>query len=119
MRRSRMNGMKVYGREVFTVVRRRPASFARADPFGLIGLGPSLAQRRGLGETPRLKAAQTRPHHTPVFAIDAQGSAGAFVSPFWMSSIEMLSGVRMKAMWPSRGGRLMVTPAALSLAQVA
>ena len=52
-----------------------------------------------------------------MFAIDAHGSAGAFDSPFWMSSIEMLSGVRMKAMWPSRGGRLIVTPAALSLAQ--
>ena len=31
-------------------------------------------------------------HHTPVFGIDAQGSAGAFDSPFWMSSIEIESG---------------------------
>ena len=45
-----------------------------------------------------------------MFAADAHGSAGAFGSPFWMSSIEMASGVRMKAMWPSRGGRLIVTP---------
>jgi hypothetical protein len=37
-------------------------------------------------------------YHTPIFAADAHGSAGAFFSPFWMSSIEMLSGVRMKAM---------------------
>ena len=59
------------------------------------------------------------PHHTPTFGADAQGSAGAFDSPFWMSSIEIKSGVRMKAIWPSRGGRLIVTPAAFSLAQVA
>ena len=34
-------------------------------------------------------------------------------------SIEMASGVRMKAMRPSRGGRLIVTPLSISRAQVA
>jgi hypothetical protein len=92
---------------------------------GLIGLCSVAGANEGLvGErsasTPScLKAAQTRPYQTPMFAADAHGSAGSFFSPFWMSSIEMLSGVRMKAMWPSRGGRLMVTPAFWSLAQSA
>ena len=58
-------------------------------------------------------------HHVPVFGIDAQGSAGGSAGPFWKSSMEMLSGVRMKAMCPSRGGRLMVTPPSMSLLQVA
>ena len=57
-------------------------------------------------------------YHFPVFCIDFQGSAAGRAAPFWSSSIEMLSGERMKAMLPSRGGRLMVTPAACSLAQV-
>jgi hypothetical protein len=55
----------------------------------------------------------------PVFGIDDHGSAGAFGSPFWSSSIECRSGERTKAMLPSRGGRLMVTPAFISCAQVA
>ena len=75
---------------------------------------PQSGQRRD-----RVKDRWDAAHHTPMFAADAHGSAGAFGSPFWMSSIEMLSGVRMKAMWPSRGGRLMVTPAFWSLAQSA
>ena len=33
--------------------------------------------------------------------------------PVCSSSIEMSSGERTKAMWPSRGGRLMVTPASM------
>ena len=50
-----------------------------------------------------------------MLAIDAQGSAGASAAPFWISSIEIASGVRMKAIRPSRGGRLMTTPAFCSL----
>ena len=50
----------------------------------------------------------------PVFVIDAQGSLGGSASPFCRSSIEMLSGDRTKAMRPSRGGRLIVTPASIS-----
>lgn len=52
--------------------------------------------------------AQRRPHQAPVFAIDAHGSAGASGPPFCSSSTEIRSGERTKAMWPSRGGRLMV-----------
>ena len=47
------------------------------------------------------------------------GSAAGFAWPFCRSSIEMLSGLRTKAMRPSRGGRLMVTPAFISFSQVA
>ena len=53
-------------------------------------------------------------YHSPLFSIDAHGSSGARASPFCRSSIEMLSGERTKAMCPSRGGRLMVTPASIS-----
>ncbi len=49
-------------------------------------------------------------HHLPVFGIEAQGSAGGSAPPACRSSIEILSGERTKAMRPSRGGRLMVTP---------
>ena len=55
----------------------------------------------------------------PVFGIDDHGSAGGFGSPFCNSSIECRSGERTKAMLPSRGGRLMVTPAFISRSQVA
>ena len=53
----------------------------------------SLTTRRCSPSTPRARPAGSEP-------------------PFWMSSIEILSGVRINAMWPSRGGRLIVTPAA-------
>ena len=49
-------------------------------------------------------------HQWPLFSIDAHGSCGGNESPFWSNSIEMLSGERTKAMCPSRGGRLIVTP---------
>ena len=64
-------------------------------------------------------AALTAAHQTPVFGIDVQGSLGARPWPFWINSMETLSGVRMKAMWPSRGGRLMVTPAFCNFSQKA
>ncbi len=49
-------------------------------------------------------------YQLPVLGIDFHGSAGASAAPFCSSSMEMLSGERTKAMWPSRGGRRMVTP---------
>jgi hypothetical protein len=55
----------------------------------------------------------------PVFCIELHGSAGGFGSPFCNSSIECRSGERIKAMEPSRGGRLMVTPIFISRSQVA
>ena len=58
-------------------------------------------------------------YHTPVFGIESHGSAGDREPSFWISSIEILSGVRTKAIWPSRGGRLMVTPAFINFSQKA
>ena len=58
-------------------------------------------------------------YHFPVFCIEAHGSCLGLGLPFCNSSMEMLSGERMKAMWPSRGGRLMVTPYFISFSQVA
>jgi hypothetical protein len=49
-------------------------------------------------------------YQTPVFCMDFHGSAGSNRAPFCNNSIEMLSGERTKAIQPSRGGRLMVTP---------
>jgi pimeloyl-ACP methyl ester carboxylesterase len=57
-------------------------------------------------------------HQTPVLGIDAQGSAGGRAPSFWSSSTETPSGERTKAMWPSRGGRLMVTPLSIRRWQV-
>src|ERR1700722_268710 len=59
-----------------------------------------------------------RPYHAPVLAMLVQGSAGGSAPPACSSSIEMPSGVRMKAMRPSRGGRLIVTPRAMKALQV-
>ena len=67
----------------------------------------------------RRKADDLDHYQTPVFGIDAHGSAGASASPSWSNSTEMLSGERTKAIRPSRGGRLMVTPASINLAQSA
>ena len=58
-------------------------------------------------------------YHLPVFGIDFQGSFGGFAAPFCNSSMECWSGERTKAITPSRGGRLMVTPAFMSRSQVA
>lgn len=52
-------------------------------------------------------------YQLPVFFIDAHGSLGSSASPFCRSSIEIPSGERTKAMRPSRGGRLIVTPASV------
>ncbi len=63
--------------------------------------------------------ARRRTYQWPVFGIEAHGSAGGLASPFCNSSIECKSGERINAIWPSRGGRLMVIPCAISFAQVA
>ena len=85
---------------------------ARSNRFAIITLSrattqswTSLAGRSG--------------YQLPVFSMLDHGSAGAFDSPFCSSSIEIPSGERTKAMWPSRGGRLIVTPPSCSFSQVA
>ncbi len=57
-------------------------------------------------------------YQEPVLAMLVQGSAGGSASPACKSSREMPSGVRIKAMRPSRGGRLIVTPWAIKALQV-
>ena len=52
-------------------------------------------------------------YQKPVLGMLVQGSAAGSVPPACSTSIEMPSGMRMKAMRPSRGGRLMVTPRAM------
>jgi hypothetical protein len=49
-------------------------------------------------------------YHSPILSIDDHGSWGGSALPFWSNSIEIWSGDRTNAMWPSRGGRLIVTP---------
>jgi hypothetical protein len=56
------------------------------------------------------RVSRLRPYQLPVLAIDAHGSAGGSAAPSWSSSIEIPSGDLTKAMRPSRGGRLIVTP---------
>ncbi|MNT58866.1 hypothetical protein D3C72_1963300 [compost metagenome] len=66
-----------------------------------------------------LREAGSEAYQAPVFGMESQGSAGARLSPFCRISIEMPSGERTKAMWPSRGGRLMVTPWSINRWQIA
>ena len=65
-----------------------------------------------LSPVPRKRAGPA--YHTPTLGAEAQGSAGGNAGPACKSSMEMLSGERTKAMRPSRGGRLMITPASFS-----
>ena len=53
-------------------------------------------------------------YHCPVLDIDFQGSFTGRAAPFCSNSMDCLSGERTKAIIPSRGGRLMVTPAFIS-----
>lgn len=53
-------------------------------------------------------------YQVPVFSIESHGSAGANGEPFCNNSIEILSGERTNAMCPSRGGRLINTPASIN-----
>src|SRR5207302_1035137 len=73
---------------------------------------------------PRSATIQTTPrgvslYQEPVLAMLFQGSAGGSASAACSSSMEMPSGERTKAMRPSRGGRLIVTPRAIKALQVA
>ena len=56
-------------------------------------------------------------HQVPTFGMLCHGSAGGSAPPLLSSSTEMPSGDFTKAMRPSRGGRWMVTPCSINLAQ--
>jgi hypothetical protein len=86
------------------------------DPVGLDG---GFADDGGGAQHEISDLVARRAYHEPVLGIEAQGSCVGLAPPFCKSSIEMPSGERMKAMLPSRGGRLMVTPASINLRQVA
>jgi hypothetical protein len=86
------------------------------DPAGLDG---GFADDGGGAQHEVSDVVSRQGYHEPVLGIEAQGSCGGLAPPFCKSSIEMPSGERMKAMLPSRGGRLMVTPASINLRQVA
>src|SRR5262249_45962122 len=58
-------------------------------------------------------------HQCPVLGIEVHGSFGGSGAPFCSNSIDCLSGERTNAITPSRGGRLIVTPAFISFSQVA
>ena len=63
---------------------------------------------------PRAQRNRVWRHHFPVLGMETHGSLGGSGAPFCSSSIECLSGERTNAITPSRGGRLMVTPAFIS-----
>jgi hypothetical protein len=58
-------------------------------------------------------------HQWPVLGIEVHGSLGGSGAPFCNNSMDCLSGERTNAITPSRGGRLMVTPAFINCSQVA
>src|SRR5690606_38176958 len=104
---SAMDGASEAYRDVFTAVRQRAIRRTR----GLTTVTRTFTNDRARNE-PEL-------YHLPTLGIDAQGSCGGFAPPFCSSSIEMLSGERTKAIRPSRGGRLIVTPMSISRWHVA
>lgn len=64
----------------------------------------------GFSRTSALQQELAPGYQLPVLAMEAQGSLGASESPRCSNSKEIPSGERTNAIWPSRGGRLMVTP---------
>jgi hypothetical protein len=97
----------------------RQGDYCHCTPMYFDPSVPSKRRRRahrGPGEAGRdparaSAAAPPRAYHFPVLGIDFHGSAGGSASPFCSNSIDCLSGERTNAIMPSRGGRLMVTPA--------
>src|SRR5712692_7263263 len=80
--------------------------------FGAATYKGDCAVRQGSVQSRHLSSQEgALPHHFPVFGMESHGSFGGSGAPFCSSSIECLSGERTKAITPSRGGRLMVTPA--------
>ena len=95
-------------------------------PYCIRGVAPTIAMERGLSilsidascGSVQNSMRDVTLYHEPVLAMLVQGSAGGSPSPACKISMEMPSGVRMKAIRPSRGGRLIVTPWAMKALQV-
>src|SRR5690606_17517430 len=90
-------------------------SIPAIDAFPVLTAGPRFAVKHPPVEAEAQAGGEG--YQEPVFGMEAQGSAAASGSPFWRISNEMPSGERTKAILPSRGGRLMVTPLSISLRQ--
>ncbi len=79
-----------------------------------------LQTASGDGKKARYRPSTLRgAYQAPVLPIEAHGSCDCRFSPFCRISIEMPSGERTNAMWPSRGGRLIMTPLSIRCWQVA
>ena len=90
------------------------------SPQNLLRVSVGLEHARRPDRGPRPSAAVRRSAlPVPVLGIDMPRFFGGNASPCCSNSIEIRSGERTKAMWPSRGGRLMVKPIACRCAQVA
>ena len=96
----------------------RSAGHRRNAQRDSAGTGHRRLDDRMIGAGQIEPAAVGPAYHSPLFGIDDHGSAGARAAPFCSSSTEMLSGVRTKAIRPSRGGRLIVTPESIRRWQV-
>jgi hypothetical protein len=83
-------------------------------------LGYETKRRAGIHGRPAsaTRGNSAESYQLPVFGMDSQGSCGGNEPSFCSSSMEILSGETTKAMRPSRGGRLMVTPLFISRSQV-
>jgi hypothetical protein len=104
----RSDTMRGAGRRNGSVRFLRRRTVSHGDLKKAIARSSDFQQIAGSGE------ADIATHHLPVLGMDAQGSFLGCASPFCSSSIDTLSGERMNAMRPSRGGRLMVTLAFIS-----
>src|SRR5690554_5110436 len=108
--------MKTAGRGVSPPLRRWVASRNRTNAHRR-NATPDLLQVGFAGQGSR--PLPRRYYQLPVFSMEAQGSALGLAGPFWSNSMEMPSGDLTKAMLPSRGGRLIVTPLSIRCWQVA
>ena len=119
-RRHDQAAQPVIGRDI---LRPRPDLQQGAVNVEKIGASSRRRERRqtagSQGPGTRRQVRHRDVYQTPSLAMDAQGSRFGSGPPFCNNSIEMASGERMKAIWPSRGGLLIVTPAFINLSQVA
>ena len=93
---------------------RRRAREARRHIESFAGAGKQCQ-----GQTGSERAVRRAPTNARCSASISRARSAAAAAPFCNSSIECLSGERTNAMVPSRGGRLMVTPAFISRSQTA
>ena len=96
-----------------------PSSQSKSPRPMFASMNSSVELNNEMGTVMFRQTSQKAAHQCPVFGIEVHGSAGGFASPFCSNSMECRSGERTKAIWPSRGGRLMVTPSFIKRSHVA